>query len=427
MKRFFSVFSVILLTAVLCAGCTLQSAQEESTGSGSDIELEVWLCYDRNVPGSYYVFLWDDLGEAYGYDIEVKTYTRQEIKTKLKVAMACNELPDIFYVPGDSFAETVFSSGLCYPVQEYLEGVPFRDEYVLPWEDGNNYVIPCAPSSCAVVYYDTELLEEMDLEIPETLDDLLELVWMVEAYNASNGTDYSTIELGMNDSWMGELLYCAAAQSLDADAYEAAVLGGTKQSDDVLADAAVYIEKLIGMNAFPENFTEIEEAEAVKDFINHNAVLMVHQSSLVYHLTQNMGADGFSLGLFPGCGDEDNAVLLDLNGSYSSGLAVSIGSDYADEAAALCLEFSERINQTNVEDYHYLSYMTTAYDSTDYYSENVSTLNTLVQNAETISFFQASLIPQDDADKWNTTVKKFYAGEIEAQDMLQDIGLFAQE
>ena len=75
-----------------------EEAQDETAGQEAEgTPLEVWICYDRNVPGAYYVFQWDTLAEKYGYEIEVETYSEQELRDKLKMAVVCNELPDIFY------------------------------------------------------------------------------------------------------------------------------------------------------------------------------------------------------------------------------------------------------------------------------------------------------------------------------------------
>ncbi len=80
----------------ISGGCTQTKsvAQQEPARA----ELEVWTFFDKNVPGAYYVFLWDTLAEKYGYDINVKSYSTEQLKDKLKVALICNELPDIFLV-----------------------------------------------------------------------------------------------------------------------------------------------------------------------------------------------------------------------------------------------------------------------------------------------------------------------------------------
>ena len=82
--------------------------------------------FDKNVPGAYYVFLWDTLAEKYGYDINVKSYSTEQLKDKLKVALICNELPDIFLVWGGSYPGYLFDAGACMPVDDYISQAPLR-------------------------------------------------------------------------------------------------------------------------------------------------------------------------------------------------------------------------------------------------------------------------------------------------------------
>lgn len=429
MKKITAVIFTCILAITLLAGCAVGTPAETEAETDSRAELEVWMCYDRNVPGSYYVFLWDTLAEEYRYTVDVKTYSQQEIEDKLQMAMACNELPDIFMVPGGSYPETLFASGACLSLDEYLSLADFKEEYTLPYTDGTNYLIPCLPESYAVVYYDESLMDEMGLSVPETWEELEKLVQTVQTYNAENGTDYAAIEMGMKDSWMGALFYCLLAEQLDPALYSDLAEGVTdeeKQFDEeaaeqLMGEAAEHLQELMEMDAFPENYMEIGEAEAVKNFINHDAVLMVHQTSLVYHLIQNMGADGFVLESFPEVGDmSDTFSLMELNHTYTPGLAISARSAYADKAAELCLEFAERVNEINVEEYNYLNMMNTDYVSQSSSSENVERIHTLASQAGSVDGFLYAALPQETGNTWGNMIKRFFAGEADAEEFCQE-------
>ena len=76
-----ALLSAVFLVVFL-GGCTQKKsvAQQEPAKA----ELEVWTFFDKNVPGAYYVFLWDTLAEKYGYDINVKSYSTEQLKDKLQ-------------------------------------------------------------------------------------------------------------------------------------------------------------------------------------------------------------------------------------------------------------------------------------------------------------------------------------------------------
>ncbi len=427
MKKILYVIFVFLLAALLPAGCagSTSSVGEAESAGGGQTELEIWMCYDRNVPGSYYVFLWDDLAGEYGYSVDVKTYSQQEIEDKISMAMVCNELPDIFMVPGGSYPEYLFEAGACLSVSGLIDESDFLGQYTKPWTDGENYLIPCLPESYAVTYYDEELMERIGLSEPETWDDLVDFVNSVNEYNEENGTDYAAIELGMKDSWMGELLYCMIAERIDPDLYAGLTDEIGSEGGRLLYESAEYVEELIDLGAFPDNFLEIGEQEAVRNFIGHESVMMLHQSSLVYHLIQNMGVDGFSLSSFPEIGDipdssyEDH--LIDFNHTYTPGLAVSVRSPYREEAAELCLEFAERVNEINVTEYGYLNITETEEPVPENTNKNVTAVHDMVSGAVRSDAFIYNILPSGSSAKWDTLSRRFYGKEVDSDEYLSEL------
>ena len=434
MKKLISIFLVGILSVMFfLTGCGQEEFQENRAGSADRPSLEVWFCYDRNVPGAYYVFLWDTLAEQYGYDITIETYSEQEIRDKLKMAMVCSELPDIFYVPGGSYPEYLFDAGACMPVQEYLSDAGFLEKYTLPSRDGNNYIIPCMADSYGVTYYDTGLMEKIGLEVPASWGELLEMVEKVHRYNEENGTDYAAIELGTKDKWMGELLYCMAALGADSETYQALEKGTASEEslDTLLLEASVAVQQLIDCGAFPEDYLETGEPEAVKNFINHDAVMMVHQSSLVYHLIQNMGKNGFRMESFPGCaGETDGEMryhLMDMNDTYMPGLAVSSGSEYREEAAALSVEFALQVNQTNVEQHGYLNMTDSSLFADGYLFPQIQKLQEMERQADAGDAFLFAVLDQNTVDEWGNAMKQFFAGEMSAEEFADKSSSFMKK
>ncbi len=408
----------MLLILVGLAGCSETTVTESQTTEQEAPELEIWMCYDRNVPGSYYVFLWDSIAEEYGCSVTVKTYSQQEIEDKLRMALSCNELPDIFMVPGGAYPEYLFSSGACLALQSYLEEGDFLEEYTLTYDDGNNYLIPCLPESYGVVYYDNSLLTLMQLTIPSTWEELIQLIEAVNAYNAENGTDYAAIEMGGKDTWLVELLYCFLADGIDEASYAALLQEDGEVSESLLLAAAEQLQALMDLDAFPEDYMEIGEAEAVKNFINHDAVLLVHQTSLLYHLTQNMGSTGFTLEAFPVCQEGAESSLLSINSTYTPGLAVSARSVNADLAAQICLDFAQAVNVTNVEEYNYLNLSTATLTYEKNATANQVALHRIVEETALEEAFAFSVLPQETADSWGTLLKRFLAGDLSVDEFV---------
>ncbi len=416
-----------LLTAVLLlgllAGCTqTTNGPKQDPAKG---ELEVWTFFDKNVPGAYYVFLWDTLAEQYGYEINVKTYSTEQLKDKLKVALVCNELPDIFLVWGGSYPDYLFDAGECMPVDDYISRVPFKEEYIQPYKDGVHYIIPCLSDGYEVVYGNQKLMAELEIkQIPETWEELEALVTQVTAYNEEHDTSYAALELGEKDSYLGEMLYGMIVNRINPYAYEKWQNGTIDFSAPVFLEAAQKVEWLVQNRAFPENYMEKGDAEAVRDFINKEAVLFPHQSTIIYHLIHNMGEKGFLVGQFPSCADAYDETysqyLMDTNHSLTPGICINAKSEYKEDAASICLEFAKQVNETNVTEYGYQNLMDITYPETGDVAKPVSDLNEMIASAEKITPDWYSQLPQETGDSWQNLTKKLFAGELNAQEFIKE-------
>ena len=79
---------------------------------------------------------------------------------------------------GRNYPNFLFDANACLPVEKYLEAseTKFADNYVLPYQDGHNYIIPCLVEAYAVTYCNQKLMQEMGLTVPHTWEELVALV-----------------------------------------------------------------------------------------------------------------------------------------------------------------------------------------------------------------------------------------------------------
>lgn len=303
-SRILSVLLVAALAAALLIPSILQNQKKPRSASDSTVRLEIWTFFDMNTPDSYYRSLWQKLAARHGWQVSLRTYSTQQIRDKLKIAAAGKELPDIFLVWGGTYPDYLFDSNACTTVQRYLETADFtfKDSYVRTYK-GNNFIIPCLPEAYGVTYANTALMKKLHLSMPETWEELLDFVRSVNRYNQKHGTHYAAIELGDKDQWLGELLYCTIANRLDPEAYARLAAGDTAGSKALLKQAARMVQELADAGAFETNYTEIGEVESVENFIQGKALLLPHQSTIIYYLMKHMGQNGFRVHPFPSCAD----------------------------------------------------------------------------------------------------------------------------
>ncbi len=430
--------SVILL-AVLClcltvCGCSgngnvfafWQNHNEVDDSDTEDkIKLSVWAFFDENTPGTYYVDLWQELEEEFGYNIELKTYSTEQIKDKLKIALVCDELPDVFVVWGGNYPNFLFDANACVPVEQYLENADFqfKDSYVEPYKDGHNYIIPCLVEAYAVTYCNQNLLREMDLTMPQNWQELLDMVEQVNEYNETHGTSYSALELGDKDLWLAELLYTVLVNCEDPYAQEKLAAGTIDFSDPIFRQAAEKLMQLVDMSAFSDKFLETGEVEAVQNFAEGKAVLLPHQSTIVFHLMDEMGKDALSVEQFPGYIQKPadaEKYMVNINHTLTPGLCISSDSQYQNEAAQLCLEFAKRVNERNVEQYDYLDMIqNSGLTAPENSPLAVQQFHMQIDQSERYTPLWYAVMEEDDGDNWRNLIKKLLGKAITVDEFVE--------
>lgn len=428
-RKWCILLAMILLLVFVSGGCSGIRGNNSVVPQTEDTEkptLSVWIFFDENTPGTYYIDLWKELAAKLGYQAEVKTYSTEQIKDKLKIALVCQELPDIFAVWGGSYPDFLFDAGACVPVEDYLEQADFKfkDSYVMPYRDGHNYIIPCLVEAYAVTYCNQNLMKEMNLTMPKTWEQLITLVEQVNQYNAEHGTDYAAIELGDKDSWLGELLYTVITNRIDPYAQDKLADGEIDFSDPVFGDAADKLLQLASMGAFPDNYLETGEVEAVQNFADGKAVLFPHQSTIMYHLMDEMGKDAFSMEQFPSCNPEYDdtyeTYMVDINHTLTPGLCISSRTQYKDEAAELCLEFAQQVNEKNVTQYDYFDMIKdSGLQAPSDSPLPVVQFHQMLEDAQKYTPLWYAVLNKTDGDNWRNLTQKLLGGAVTKDEFIQ--------
>lgn len=438
MKKKSANYLSLLLTAVLlilcltgCGGTQSKSgasAEKEAAPSGgrTSAKLTVWMFNDMSTPGDYYITYWKNVEKETGYRITVRTYSTQQLKDKLKIGVATKELPDIFTVWGGSYPEFLFDARACTPVQNYLKesNTLFKESYLQTYTDGNNYIIPCFPEAYTVLLSNDNLLKKLGLSVPKNWEELMQFVRAVRQYNAVNGTDYTPMELGDKDNWAGDLLYSTIVNRIDPDAIENLAKGKIRLDSAPFRQACDRIRQLIAAGAFPKDFLEMGDTEAVENFSQGKALLMVNQSPILQYLQNNMGEDNFSVNPFPSCSsrhDKDYSQYnLAINYSLEPGLCINSYSNYKNEAAEACLKFADAVNRINVAEGGYIDITDKNIVAPLTIAKPTRQLREMLFYAKKESPYLYSLLKHPQADDFRSMTKKLYAGEYSTEVFLRE-------
>jgi raffinose/stachyose/melibiose transport system substrate-binding protein len=338
-KAFTAVMSMALAGSLALAGCSSSSETSGDSGSNGDkTVVKMMHLWPEGSANAQYSIV-DDIIKNYekenpDVDIQTEILNNEQYKEKIKVLSASNELPDIGITWAAGYMQPYVEGNMFAPLDDVLEG-GLKEEFVpgtleaFTMEE-KTYGLPLE-LNIAPVYYNKEIFEKHNLEVPTTYDEFLNVVETLE----KNGV--IPITVGNKDRWTGSLWYMYLADRIGGpETLNNAISRTGSFEDPALVKAAEEIKKLVDMNAFVKGYNGLSNDEAKGYFMNEQAAMYVMGTwELPNYTTSPDVADEFKekVGYFKfptyegGKGNIDSFV-----GGPGVGLFVSEASKVKDES-----------------------------------------------------------------------------------------------
>jgi ABC-type sugar transport system, periplasmic component len=203
--------------------------------------------------------------------IEDEGIDGEAYKTKIKVAIAANEAPDIFYAWGAGFAKPFVDSGNVLALDKYLnDGTKKRllDGALTNFTyNGKVYGLPCT-LALASLYCNKDLFDKNGIKIPTTFDELL------SAVKAFRAKDITPIVVGEKDTWPGMYWYdILALRTAGSQGCLNALSKKASFDQPAFTDAAAKLGELLKAKAFNDSMFSIGYNEMVADFTQGKAAM----------------------------------------------------------------------------------------------------------------------------------------------------------
>lgn len=237
------------------------------------VELSLWNVVDdpNNAMSQRFEAAYKQTEEDLGVTIKYEPIGGETFKTKIKVALAGNELPDIFHMyPGGDW-DPFLTANAVAPLNDVLEETgldkKFYDGYIPKEGDGNTYGLPFRANNTYIMYYNKDVLKDLGVEPPKNYEELKKVV------SLANSKGYGGIGLGDKERWMGDLFYNMMVLREDPHAYEMAITGEGKFTDKPFVEAADKVNELIKLNAFQNGYMTAVESDVVEMFKNDKIAL----------------------------------------------------------------------------------------------------------------------------------------------------------
>ncbi len=362
-KRLVSAVVCTAMAATMLAGCgskggTTEKATEKQdttadkassssavtdTGypvlnDGKPLELSIYTQYaddDSMVPYDYAI---EQLKIAFPNVTLNKIDQAQDDGATLKTLASTGQLPDIYQASTDIIS-TFRESNQIMVLNDVADSTGFSSKLIesnkeLAYaEDGNMYAFPFAGQEYVLWYYNKQIFEENNLEVPKTYDEL------VNVCKVLNEKGITPLAIFGQEGWITSATFDAVATRYNNGGIKALDTGAASIDDKEYVEAAKELEALVKAGLFQKDATTTNYDNANAMFTSGKAAMIINGQWYIEEATKALG-DNVDWMYYPAKDEasyEANKHAFSGGGS-TSGFAVNPDSDNA-EAAAIVAEF----------------------------------------------------------------------------------------
>ncbi|RBW69753.1 sugar ABC transporter [Bacillus taeanensis] len=332
MKKF---VSLLLMLTLLIAGCGKNESADSNSEDAKTLTLWSVETEDKEVVEKAV----EEFNNTHAdLKINAEFFDDESLKTKMKVAIAGNKLPDLFtYWSGDTF-QTLVETGLVGDITEQINEDEELKSNVLPGGfesfsfNEKTYGIPLGISAVSL-WYNKEIFEENGLTPPSTYTELLEVV------DQLNENNITPITVAGKDRWPILHWYSYLAQRIGGtEPFEKAKNGEIDFTEESFVEAGEKLKELaVNKKGFVNGFLGLDYAAAEALFLNGRAAMYLQGEWALQAFVKNKEfAEKVGFVSFPTVeGGKGNKDIY--HGGFGIGMAISANADQ--EAAFEALKF----------------------------------------------------------------------------------------
>ncbi|MBR3023561.1 MAG: extracellular solute-binding protein [Oscillospiraceae bacterium] len=430
-RRILSGIAAAALMAAVVTGCgpaastdNSQTGSDPSSNAGNDAAKEttitLWsIATESDSFHTAYADAIKDFESAHpGVKVVHETFENESYKTKIKSAVAANELPDVFYTWAGGFSQPFVDSGKVLDLTSYYgnykEDLSEAAVANITYDGkvyGSTIVTPVS-----AMWYNQKIFKENNLEAPATWDDFVNVCTTLKAAGVT------PIATSAKDKWVLAMLHDGLTlKSVGPEKLQKTLLkqGGSYSDPDFLLSAQK-IKELSDIGAFIDGAAALSNDEASAEFYAGKAAMYFTGSWMGGSImTDAADPTDFSVAPIPVVNDK-NAKLTDFMGGGADSLMVSASTKDADLSAEFAFEVTKGISK-----YAYLSGAGIPAWKVNYDDSAVPELTKKVteyaNGATSFTLWFDTLLESEDANEYLALLQKLYLGSITPEDFQKEM------
>ncbi|QGH36800.1 extracellular solute-binding protein [Gracilibacillus salitolerans] len=298
MKRALAFLGILLL--FILVACSNDGGDSEQTAS----EQEPSDSREKTTVSIWHNFAGDDLRaqvvrglvEQFQEDnpdiiVEEEAIPVDGYRQRISTLAAANELPDVFLTYPGSFTDEFYEGDLIQPITSLFDENPEWKEAFLPgalevyeYDDGEIYTAPVAMSSTSYLFYNKELFDENNVEVPETWDEFMDVIAVF------NEQGITPLAMGNQAPWVAQsTTFGAIADRVTGSDwfFDAVAQEDASFTDPIFVEALEYFKQLVDAGAYQEGANSIDNTQAEQFFAQGNAGMMINGSWTISSLASS--------------------------------------------------------------------------------------------------------------------------------------------
>lgn len=356
----------------------------------------------------------DKFAEAFpNVELIQEIYDNQTYKSKIRVLMASDEVPDIMFGYGAGFSEPFVKAGKVLPLDKYLD-----DSYTnhMDMEMQNNFIYDgrlygiCFTYWTGVLYCNMELFDRAGVKIPETYEELIEVC------RSFRKADIEPVACGMLNKWHGQQwINNFTIQLGGASLYNAMARGEINLDNDILAQAAQLTADLVSADVFCSDMYQLASSEAEDMFLNGDAAMIYIGDWYTSSAEERLGdkLEVAKMPIVPGA-----RASGDYHGGAINGWMVSSDTKYPETAANIAAWLGYQLSCYQPQS---ATFDIEKGDEKAEISEVDKKILALYKDKTEGGVAWDTLLWPDKAEIWLNTCSKLFEGKLNGQEFVQSL------
>jgi len=390
-----------------------------SSNSGEPIDITMWCIATESDSNRHaYEAAIADLKAAHPeINFTWEATQNQEYKTKIKAAVAANELPDIFFTWSCAFLGDFVEAGRVYCLDEVYKKYASELPAVMMGNvtyDGKYYGVPMTMNIVAM-FTNLDILKEVGYDkAPTTYEDL------IKCCDALVEKGYIPFGCSGKETWcVTEYLESIIEKSIGAPLLADIFAGKATWKNDDIAKAVNIFQDMVKKGYFDPEGMALSNDEVKANFIAGKYAFYINGTWNCADFNNAGLTDKIQVAEFPVI-DSSKSKMGELIGGPSDTLAVAASSKNAELAAELAFELARSICKYGYLDGNGLPAWTPNYDTSSI-NPLTQTVADIVANSSQMVLFGDTAMSADKANIYLDYVSQIYASAIDGNQFIEGL------